>query len=1058
MIPQNVIEQITALPVLEVVQDYVKLKKSGANWLGPCPFHHEKSSSLSVSPAKNIFKCFGCGMAGNATKFVMEVEKVSFIDACRKLAQKFKIDILEESLSPDQKAAQNQIESLYIVNSFAGSYFKDCLYLPEHYSALEYARGRWSEEILKRMEIGFAPESWDGLINAAKKAGMKSEFLFKAGLIKESQKMDGRAYDFFRNRLMIPIHDKYGRIIGFTGRSFDPEAKAKYLNTPETPVYYKSKALFGLNWACHTIKNKGFAYLVEGNADVIRLHQIGILETVASSGTALSREQILELKKLCNSITIIGDTDKAGQMAVDRSARLIIEEGMNCNVIRLPSDEGEKVDPDSYFTDEQQFKETVKTHIRDYIVDLATQWQDRAHAPDFKLRAIEEISGLISKLSASSHEVYIEQVGRLIKPKKAFKDKIREILRDNASEEIHDKDFKKIPDHVSLVDWDNYGFYEDNNCYFFDTSKGIIRGCNFVLKPLFHIESTLNAKRLFTITNHRGKSRVIELPQKDLVSLVRFKERIESLGNFLWEASEVELNRLKRFLYEETESCLEITQLGWQKDQFFAWGNGIFNSRFTSVDENGIVKHEDTNFYLPAFSRTYANELGLFINERQFIHRDTNTITLNSYSEKLIGVFGPNASIALCFFIASLFRDVIVGRFHFFPILNLFGPKGAGKTELAVSLMSFFGRQGKGPNINNTSKAALADHVATVANACVHIDEYKNNIEPEKIEFLKGLWDGTGRTRMNMDKDKKKETTAVDCGVILSGQEMPTADIALFSRLVYLTFTTAEFDEAAKARFNELKQIEQLGNTHITNEILGLRSHFIVNFATSYDQVAVELNKILEDVVIEDRIFRNWLILLASFHAIRKNLKVAFSYEDLIGQAASQIQLQNVETKRSSEVANFWNMVNFLASDGLIQQGIDYKIECQRTIETDVRKTEFEFPVNVLLIQMSRIYLLYRKHGKSAGDKVLPTDSIDYYLRNDKRYYGKKRTRFRFIDPTPGQEGVYQTKPQWAYCFDYDKLEVSLHTEDQSEKTSITKVQDEPKKKDSQSVTGELPF
>jgi hypothetical protein len=799
-------------------------------------------------------------------------------------------------------------------------------------------------------------------------------------------------------------------------------------------VYNKGITLYGIQRAAHAIREKGFVYVVEGNADVIRMHEIGVENTVCSSGTSLTDEQVSAIKKLSDkiSITLMFDSDKAGQNAINRAAKMIIRQGIPCNLIKLPDDKG-KADPDSFFQEHDQFTTFANEKIQDYITWRALELSNKAKAPDHKLKVIDEICDLIIEMSSTAQEMYINTVSKLIPPKKAWTDKLKELKADREPEVITEF----IPAHVSLVDFERFGFYEDKNCYYFKTSRGIIKGCNFTLKPLFHIKSTQNAKRLYRMVNEHGQVEDLEILQKDMIALSSFKLVVESRGNFLWEASDAELNKLKRFLYEETKSCLEITQLGWHRDGFFAWGNGIFNSTFTQVDEVGIATHNEINYFLPAFSKMYAGEHGLFINERQFIHRPGNSITLKDYSQKLIQVFGSNASVAICFYIASLFRDVIVQRFTFFPILDLFGPKGAGKTELAVSIMSFFGKQGKGPNINNTTKAALADHVAQVSNACVHIDEYKNTIEPEKIEFLKGLWDGTGRTRMNMDKDKKKETTAVDCGIILSGQEMPTADIALFSRLIYLTFTSYEYTDAAKARFNDLKAIEKLGLSHITNELLGHRKIFMKRFHDSYDQVATDLNLAIGDVIIEDRIFRNWLLVLAAYHAIRDQIEVAFTYEELIKLSATQILIQNRETKKSNEISTFWNIVGFLASDGAIQNGIDYKVEIMSELRTDTVSIEFPEMTNVIFIQMSRVFQMYRKHGKQAGEKILPVDSIDYYLRNDKRFLGKKKTRFRFIDPVAGPNGEYLTKVMPAYCFRYDDLEISLDATNTSDDSTI---------------------
>ncbi|HKK69449.1 MAG TPA: hypothetical protein VJ946_14595, partial [Bacteroidales bacterium] len=345
----------------------------------------------------------------------------------------------------------------------------------------------------------------------------------------------------------------------------------------------------------------------------------------------------------------------------------------------------------------------------------------------------------------SLHEVYMETVGAIIKPKKAWMDAVKTIVADKAPVE------KKvyIPNNVSADEFLERGFYAENNCYYFADSKGVPhKRSNCILTPLFHIESTINAKRLYEVKNTTNITKVIEIPQKDLVSLSAFQIRIESLGNFWFDGSQADLNRLKRWLYEKTETCKEITQLGWQKEGFFAWGNGIYNDEFVPVDSYGICRYAKKSYYIPAFSSIYQQEENLYQFERKFVHMEGN-ITLRKYAKKMVSVFGENAKVALSFYFASLFRDVIVQRFGIFPILNMFGPKGAGKTACAESLVQFFGRLGKAPNVHNTSKPALADHVASSVNALCHIDEYRNDIEMEKREFLKGLWDGTGRTRMN---------------------------------------------------------------------------------------------------------------------------------------------------------------------------------------------------------------------------------------------------------------------------------------------------------------------
>lgn len=1038
MIPESVIDRIKDLPIYDVLKDHIALKKKGANYVGCCPFHSEKTPSLTVFPKKNNFKCYGCNEQGNAISFIEKLKNLTFPEAIELIGKENLIDVPHKELTPKEQIIVDQKTLLRKAIEFAKDYFIESINKPENAKAYEYALTRWSKETIEKFQIGFAPKSWDDLLILAKQSGITEKTLMDASLISEKSQKTGEYFNFFNNRLMIPLMDSRGKTVGFTGRTISDESP-KYFNSRGTELYKKGNLLFGLNLATQAIKYHDHAYLVEGNADVIKLHQINIPNTVGSCGTAFTRDQCVLLKAICSSVTIIPDNDQAGIAAADVTAKMILSEGMSCNILYLPKGAPiinaakettgySKVDADSFFKTTAHFEAFAKNNSQDFIIAKTNRWAEMAPTANNKKRAIDEISDMVHLMGSDSHELYIELVSKIIKPKKAWTDRLSQLKKDDIPEVIKEKPADKIPDNVSLVDWEKYGFYASHNCYYFRTQRGIERGCNFTLEPLFHIESVTDAKRIFRITNEFNISRVIELPQDAIISLGKFKVAIESLGNFLWEMGDVELNKLKRYLYQETRSALIITQLGWHKDGFYSWSNGIYNGTFSKIDEEGIVSHDEIYYYLPAHSSIWAKELKHYVSERQFMHRSDNTISLRDYSSKLIVVFGENASVALCFYFASLFRDILFKRFNFFPILNLFGPKGAGKTELAISIMSFFGKLGKGPNINSTTKAALADHVSQLCNACAHIDEYSNSIELDKIEFLKGLWDGVGRTRMAMDKDKKKETTMVECGVILSGQEMPTADIALFSRLIYLTFSKVEYDDQEKLEFDELKAIELKGNTHITNEILSLRKLFQANFSDSYTQAALDFNVALGDAIIEDRIFKNWLVPIATFHAISSAITIAFTYKELITICAEQIKIQNGGTKQSNEVSTFWEVVKYLASDGLIFDNIDYKIQYVDSIKTDEMSAakEFEESTAVLFIQMSRVKHLYRKHGKQMGLKVMPLESMDYYLKHDKRYLGKKRARFNFLDTTMSIEGQWTNRPEWALCFEYKPLGIDL--------------------------------
>ena len=582
-----------------------------------------------------------------------------------------------------------------------------------------------------------------------------------------------------------------------------------------------------------------------------------------------------------------------------------------------------------------------------------------------------------------------------------------------------------------------FGFNVVNDKYYYSISEngGSYVWSNFVMEPLFHIKDSVSPRRIYKLKNMFGTEDLIEMKQEDLVSLVKFKQRVEGLGNFIWKASEKELTKLKSFLYEKTETAIMITQLGWQRQGFFAFGNGIFyDGNFLKVDDYGIVRIEGKgNFYLPANSQIFRDDIKLFQFERRFVHLGYSAVSLRDYSEQIFRVFGDNGRVGFIFLLATLFRDIVTRSTRSFPILNLFGPKGSGKSELGHTLMAFFIIENVPPNIQNSTLPALNDTVAAVANALVHLDEYKNNLDINKHEFLKGLWDGTGRTRMNMD-DKKKETTSVDSGVILSGQEMPTADIALFSRLIFLSFSKSTFSEEEKRDYQILKKMRVQGMTHLTLELLKLRNRIEADYPAVYQKTLNEVDGLLDDLVIEDRILLNWVAPLAAFQTLEVYLNTSLTYKQMLSICIEGIKFQNAQCRQSNELAAFWNMVQYLVSEGEIIEGGDFCIKYVRQLKTDLTTQNWIETRPVLMIQKTRIFMLYKKHGKAVGDTLLPEHSLKYYLEHSREYLGEKAS----VRYTVYHKGIVQfqkegntTKEaktvQRSYCFDYRELVKSFN-------------------------------
>lgn len=347
MIDRSTIDRIIdAADIVEVIQDFVLLKKRGANYLGLCPFHNEKTPSFTVSPSKGIFKCFGCGKAGNSVNFIMEHERLSYPEALRFLAAKYHIDVVEREMTPEEGARQNERESMMVLSQFASKNFQENLFQTEEgvVIGLSYFKERgFRQDTLKKFEVGYCLDKWDAFTQTAINAGYDKMYLIKTGLSIENE--NNMLFDRFRGRVIFPIHSLSGQILGFGGRVLKKDAKtAKYLNSPESEIYHKSRILYGIYHARRAIGQFEKCYLVEGYTDVMSLHEAGVENVVASSGTSLTREQVRLIKRFTPNITILYDGDEAGIKASMRGIDIVLEEGLNVKIVPLP--EGE--DPDSY--------------------------------------------------------------------------------------------------------------------------------------------------------------------------------------------------------------------------------------------------------------------------------------------------------------------------------------------------------------------------------------------------------------------------------------------------------------------------------------------------------------------------------------------------------------------------------------------------------------------------------------------------------------------------------------------------------------------------------------
>lgn len=447
MIPRETIDKIyAAAKIEEVVGDYVTLRKRGANLIGLCPFHNEKTGSFTVSPSKGIYKCFGCGVSGHAVGFIMEIEQCSYVEALKQLGKKYHIEVEERELTQEEQQRQDDRESMFVVNDFANKWFQEQLWETDEGKAigLSYFRERGlRDDIIRKYQLGYSPEKGNPLAKALKAKGFKEEFIINnvdtrigVGVVGKSE--DGRLYDRFRDRVIFPIFTVSGKPVAFAGRILKKNDKVgKYVNSPDSIIYSKTNELYGLFQAKQAIARADMCYLVEGQMDVISMHQSGIENVVASGGTALTKPQIWLIKRFTSNITVLYDGDAAGIHAALRGIDMFLEAGFNVKVVLLPDGE----DPDSYAQnhDSTEFIRYIEDHQTDFIRFKSALLSKEAGDDPFKrAELIKDITASIAIIpDMITRQVYIRDCAeRLHMEEKVLTTEVVNLRRKNREEDV----------------------------------------------------------------------------------------------------------------------------------------------------------------------------------------------------------------------------------------------------------------------------------------------------------------------------------------------------------------------------------------------------------------------------------------------------------------------------------------------------------------------------------------------------------------------------------------------------------------------------------------------
>ena len=1139
MIEDSTIRQVhDRVDIVDVVSRFnITLTRKGAHYVGLCPFHNEKTGSFIVSPNRNTYHCFGCGAHGDGIDFVMKLDNRTYPEAIEYLANMYGIQVLhsEKPMTDEQRDAAKHRESMYIAVARIQEYFVEQLAADnsESEKARQYAYGRWGEEYCKEVGIGYCPASWDSLPDYCRNNCLDEHALQEVGILRFSDKSK-KFYTIFRERVTIPITDKFGRIIGFTARYIGDEPDApKYINSSDSPLFKKGEVVFGLRNAQRQASKAGRFVIVEGAPDVLKLQSdaVGLTETVATLGTAWNEAQFRQLQRYAPSLVFLPDADPpkdgepfgAGVKAVMRNGLTALRMGFDVSVREIPFEKENIYGP---ITDEEL--ETAKASLleqkRDEAKKAGVKPKDRAalELTEDEIEAIprQKVTEIILKkndpdsfitrpdifntledvhfavwyglkllgtcLTESDHVKALNEIcrdvlvhisdetmlNRCLEPLAKAYGKLK-LWRDalpRSQGEIRREREQKAKESLSAEQaaMRELGIIVKNGCYCSYEKDELERWSNFTMQPLFHIIDGDNAIRIFRLKNERGTVKELELRQEELVSLNRFKQRVESLGFFSFKGDAIKLDNLKEYLYSITDSAVQLSKMGWNSaEELYAFGDGIFaDNVLYEVNDLGIVKIGDRTFYLPAFSKMHLDQRDAYQFERSFSCREHGEVTLYEYVRRMVQVFGDNAKVGFAFVLATLFLDVVKQSSKRLALLNIFGRKGTGKTELGTALMSFFVRLNDPPSLATTSMASLNEMLSCAENNLVHLDEYKNELDFRKIELLKQIWGGSGQTKKNMDGDKKVQRTFVRSGVILTGQDAPTRDDALFSRVIHLSYSEVTFSKEAKRNFEEFQAISARGAVHLTVQLLKLRKLFESDYAVHYAVCKRQLVAALSEDSVEDRLLNNWLAPLAAFHTVQTSLELPFEYTDLFNICVGGIRRQNEQLKKNSDIAVFWSMLDSNHMQGRIVAKAHFAIKQMSQFKRNNGETiDFGRDKTILFLNYQNVVnaLGQRVNGSNVIGK-LDTVSLESYLRTHPAFLGTRQHRFQVLLPNGTPDYTYENRADgksirrvkevrpMAFVFDYELLkesyELNLETTERAE-NELTEDDLEPNSKTS---------
>jgi DNA primase len=1021
-----------------------------------CPVHQGKNNNFSVK--NGVGTCWSqCGgQSWDAVGLLMELHKLTYPEALKRLAEIGNVAVeFSDDYQHDVAAAKverdHKTELFDLAKSVANYYFQQN-FGGVAVDAVDVDGRLFQFETLKKFGVSFTGEQRGVIQKNAADQKWDIPQLIEIGILR---KADSGIWDAFQHRILFPILDERGRVCAFGGRKLSSDSNPKspkYVNSPESLIYNKSETLYGLFQNKRDIKDEGFAYLVEGYTDTLTMWEYGIKNVVAGCGTALTFKQAKLLSRYTERVVMLYDGDDAGLAAARKSTEILLSVGLHVEVVIMTDNE----DPDSFLrkynrempqgtpaksqiywatdANRSDFKAHAKMIFEIFVDETkrdALMWRVMENFSETDMFRKEQATQLAADLlcliqTPSRRE---EMLARIVKKTKIIKKVLSDLVKEKEGQKLDKKKVSNL-NPEQMRDIQNYGLYVDNNKYFASSDVGMTGWeiSNFIIRPIMLVIGAEKSSRLVEVKNEFGRSFIADIESDDFVELTAFKKALARRGNYLYKGKPELFIRIQAKIYAETQECFPVQTLGWHSAGFWTWGNGIsVSGDFRPVNEYGIVEFNGNKYFLPAFSKIQTgsdDEENRYEDEKEFIYVAGKSSNFNAWTRQFVEVHGNNGMMGVSWFCASLFRDIIYNKFNYFPHLNLFGPPGAGKSFMAWSIQAMFGKPKTPFHLVQGTNVGFFRRLAKVRNGISWFDEYSNDVPFQRVEALKAAYDGVGHEKGQKDDPNNVTRTKVKSACIVSGQQQPTQDVALFKRCISLNFPRFEKSDERDTLGRALRDVEQ---THRLSQITGMLQKFRPQveseFARIFDEVRGEVSPLLKDErTVEDRILNNHLIPLSIFKLLSEHIEFSFSYAEFRDFIITNIIDQSNAISNEDELSVWWKMLQYLAETYLLRHNHDFIVQKCESVTiltkggkgTETRRFA-DGERTLLFLRFEKTHPLYLEYHKRQYSKnALPESSLKYYLRGAEGFIGEVKAK------------KFDGQTKYCWVFDMDALGLNL--------------------------------